>query len=219
MKIAELLWPRRCLNCGTAIREAWLCDECLELIRPRMSTLRVQKGFNEISCNVLALNAYGDGWKKSMEDYKFRSAYRLSEGFGYLAAITLREFADIETYDIITFVPMTRKKVRARGYNQAMKLAESVAKELSLPCEMLLDKVKDNRTQHTLSRKERQKNVIGVYGTINENIKDKKIILIDDIITTGATLRECCSVLLEAGALEVTCLCMAYEERKHNAES
>ena len=216
-KFSRLFWPLKCYNCGEVVTEGYMCEECLEKILPRTMTIDVPfkenpGGFTEtVPVKVIALNAYSGGWKKSMEEFKFRSAYRMSSGFAWLSFLTLRELADIETYDIIGCVPMTEKKRRARGYNQAELIARSLSEEADIPYEPLLRKIKENRTQHNLSAEERRLNVIGVYGAGTEKlIENRKIILVDDIITTGATLRECCSVLLNAGAAEVLCLCPAY---------
>ncbi len=113
---------------------------------------------------------------------------------------------DPKEYDVITFVPMHPMRQVTRGYNQSELLARQLSKELNIPCEALLIKIKNNLAQHELSAKERKKNVKGVYQAINqEKIKRKNILIIDDVITTGHTLGECCRMLEKAKAGKITC--------------
>ena len=98
-----------------------------------------------------------------------------------------------------------------RGYDQSYLLARETCRHWSVAPETLLQKTKDNVAQSSLSsREERQKNVVGAYVAVNEDkIKGQRILLIDDILTTGATLREAARVLREAGAEKVICATLA----------
>ena len=120
-----------------------------------------------------------------------------------------KSFSNIH-FDAITSVPISAKRCKLRGYNQSELLARAAAKQLNLPyCEYLIKTV-DNKEQHKLNEKQRQKNVAGVYKPIREGqIVGKSILLIDDIVTTGATLRECASVLLQSGAGNISCAAIA----------
>nr|WP_286166976.1 phosphoribosyltransferase family protein [Clostridium sp. D33t1_170424_F3] len=100
--------------------------------------------------------------------------------------------------------------MRARGYNQSALVAKEAAQLLKLPYRVILEKYKENRIQHELDRRNRAKNVRGVYRFLpGEEITGKRILLIDDIMTTGATLQECADVLLCHGAASVLCAVIA----------
>jgi len=107
--------------------------------------------------------------------------------------------------DIITWVPLSRKRLRRRGYDQARILAEETAKRLGLPCVRLLEKRIDTRPQSGIGNAQmRQKNASGVYVCCDpENAAGRQILLIDDIVTTGATLSECAAMLKKAGCAGV----------------
>ncbi len=205
-KIRQLLYPQKCLNCGEAIERGSLCDDCLLKIKPNEMSIDLD---GKTTLRVISSQSYTDGFRDSVQAFKFSGAYRMSDDFAELMRLNLEEW-EIKA-DIITFVPMTKSRERERGYNQAQKLAESLSEKIGLPCMKLLTKNRNNLVQHSLNAKERKKNVIGVYDFSSENyIKDRTIVLVDDIITTGATISECAKVLYESGAKEVFGICAAY---------
>ena len=111
-----------------------------------------------------------------------------------------------EKPEIITFVPARKKSIRERGYNQSELLAKYLSQRLDVPCCNLLVKVKDNLIQHDLSAQQRKLNVLDVFGLNPEfDVKDKSILIVDDIVTTGSTLHECIEVLRKHGADKVLC--------------
>ena len=107
--------------------------------------------------------------------------------------------------DMITWVPLSRRRLRKRGYDQARILAEETAKRLGIPCEKLLKKKIDTRPQSGIHDAEaRRNNAKGVYVCCApEKAKGRRVLVIDDIVTTGATLSECASELRKAGCAEV----------------
>ena len=111
--------------------------------------------------------------------------------------------------DIVTWVPLSRSRLRRRGYDQARLLAEEVAAGMDLPCDALLRKTVNNPAQSgRASAAERRQNVKGVYE-VTENPEGLRIILVDDLVTTGATLSEAAGELLGAGAEAVVGLTLA----------
>ena len=106
--------------------------------------------------------------------------------------------------DVVTFVPMTAKKERRRGYNQAHLLAEETAHLLNLPLRPLVLKVKESKTQHELTRAERLENLSGCFRLAEgAEVKDLSVLVIDDVITTGSTLSALAKVLKRRGAAKV----------------
>ncbi len=113
-------------------------------------------------------------------------------------------------YDLVTSVPLSENDYKQRGYNQARLLAKAFAKEISLPYAETLSKVYETKTQHTLSKTERTGNLLGIFEPFIGDISGgRRIILVDDVKTTGATLDECAKTLMIAGAAQVICVCAA----------
>lgn len=111
--------------------------------------------------------------------------------------------------DIIVFVPMTQKEEKKRGFNQSALLAYEVGGRLNIPVLPALVKIKDTSAQKELHGKERAINLEGAFSCAFEQVKNRRLLLIDDIFTTGATANECAKVLLKAGAREVNVLTSA----------
>ena len=148
--------------------------------------------------------------REALLNYKFHGSQSRCTGFGDVLAQAAAEHFGGE-FDLVTYVPVSKKRKQERGYDQSYLLARETCRHWSVAPERLLQKTKDNVAQSSLSsREERQKNVVGAYVAVNEDkIKGQRILLIDDILTTGATLREAARVLREAGAEKVICATLA----------
>ena len=119
-------------------------------------------------------------------------------------------------FDLLVPVPSRPKKVRARGYNQSALLATNCPNAPASPVsETALVKTRDTRAQHDLSAEERQVNLSGSFRASESEVSGKRILLIDDVLTTGATARECIGALRAAGAQSVDLLVLAVTS--HNA--
>lgn len=119
-------------------------------------------------------------------------------------------------FDTVTWVPVSRKRLRQRGFDQSRLLAASLCVDWHVAPVETLRKAVDNPAQSGLTDAEhRRANVLGVYEALPENVRDKRLLLIDDIVTTGSTLTECVRVLREAGAADVVCLTLARTEEEH----
>jgi ComF family protein len=143
--------------------------------------------------------------------FKFRDMPGYGEAFGRILAATIRkELSD--RYDLITWVPVSPKRLKQRGYDQAMILGKAAALELGAVAVGILQKIQNNPAQSSLeSAKERKRNVRGVYTVKDpELVREKRILLIDDVVTTGATLEEASRTLLRAGAKSVVCAALAH---------
>ena len=137
-------------------------------------------------------------------------AYQAAEGYGELLARCAAEELGGQ-FDTVTWVPVSKKREHERGYDQAYLLAKETARHWGIEPMRLLRKTRNNAAQSGLSSAaERRGNVLGVYEAENtDRIRGAKILLIDDILTTGATLGECVRVLREAGAADVVCATLA----------
>ncbi len=127
-----------------------------------------------------------------------------------------KELAD--RYDVITWVPISAARKRTRGFDQAMLLAYTIALELQDVALETLRKIVHNEAQSNLSGAAlRRKNVSGVYEVVDASlVHGKRVLIVDDILTTGSTLSECATALLSAGATEVVCAVLARSDTGSN---
>ena len=107
--------------------------------------------------------------------------------------------------DLITWVPLSKRKLRRRGYDQAELVAKELSKIMGIPLVCTLKKIRNNKSQHTIKNEaQRRANVIGAYESIEDiDIWNKNVLLVDDVLTTGSTLSECARTLKVAGVNEV----------------
>ena len=199
----EMLFPRRCPFCGTVVGKKLLCDRCRKKLvqqEPAMITLS--------GAQCAAPMFYEDAVRRAILRFKFKRRMGSLPCFGLLLAqCAAQEFSG--QFDTVTWVPVSKKRLRQRGYDQAQLLARSMCRYWQTKPERLLCKTVDTPPQSGLKRaEERRANVLGVYETA-QSVYGKRILLVDDILTTGATLRECVRVLNEAGAADVLCLTLA----------
>ena len=126
-----------------------------------------------------------------------------------LAMKLLREYPD--GFDVLTWVPVSRLRRLRRGYDQVELLAKAVGAELGMTPVPMLKKIRNNRPQSRLdSASARRANVLGAYKLLDgAQANGKRVLLLDDILTTGATAGECARMLLSAGAKEVHCAAVA----------
>lgn len=146
--------------------------------------------------------------ERLLHAFKFGRHDFLDDGLASLLDETLRLRGDV-AFDAVVAVPMAPAKERRRGYNQAELLARALARRTGIPCDAtLLAKSGDHDTQSKLTRRERAANVKGAF-TASAAAKGKSLLLIDDICTTGATLRACATQLRRAGAERVCAIAVA----------
>ena len=210
--LLDLFFPPKCVFCSRVLSKAgdgW-CDRCTESL-PFADNRGRQDGDYFDFC--IAPLYYRGQVRKSILRYKFRGAAAYAEIYGKLLADCIREEPDAG-YDLISWVPLSGKRKRARGYDQAMLLALAVALELGDVAVAALEKPQDVQAQSELGDKnERSANISGAYIVPDpELVYGKSILLIDDVVTTGSTLSECAKELLSAGAARVVCAALARSE-------
>ena len=206
--ILDLLFPPKCIFCSKILSagEYW-CEDCAGSLLLTADGGRQAGEFYEF---CLAPLYYTGSVRKSVLRYKFRGARGYADAYGKILASCIREHLDVE-YDIISWVPLSRKRKRERGYDQAFLLASAVAEELGQDVAETLTKPKNIGPQSELKGKdERVENISGAYEVSDlQFIKNKCILIIDDIVTTGSTLEECAKELIKGGAKKVVCAALA----------
>lgn len=211
-RILQLLYPGRCAFCHKFTDDgAIICKSCPDKL-PYTEFDAVRQ---ELSPKFFCYSPlYYEGMvRESVLRFKFNGATGYSEIYGKLLAKCIDENGVF--CDIITWVPLSRRRYRSRGYNQTELIAKEISRINGIPCVSLLKKTRHNKAQSgTGDLAKRRENVKGVYAPLSPGlIKGKRILLVDDVVTTGSTLRECAAVLSKCGAAGVTALALA---RKRN---
>lgn len=206
--ILELLFPPKCILCRKVLErgETDLCRSC-RVEAPVCVKNNLTFSFLD---SWLAVWYYDGYIRESLRRFKFGHARHYATGYGRLLAMRLlTEYP--EGFDVLTWVPVSSLRKLRRGYDQVELLAKAVGRELGMEPVPTLEKIHNNHPQSRLSgQAQRRANVLGVYRAIDRNaVCGKRVLLLDDIITTGATAGECARVLLTAGAKEVHCGCIA----------
>ena len=202
--LPELFFPSRCAFCGK-LREDGVCPAC-EAKLPRLKkTLLTDQPYGK--CAV-PLRYEGEA-REALLTLKFRGGQYAARGLGALLARCAAEELSGE-FDCVTWVPVSSRRLRERGYDQAYLLAREAARLWDAKPANLLAKHRDNPPQSGLNAAERRANVLGAYHHVSPGVlSGARVLLIDDIVTTGATLSECVRTLLDGGAESVVCACVA----------
>lgn len=205
--LLSLLYPKKCPFCRKLIDEKRLiCPSCSAKLpfiyeRPPRSFDFVDECYSCLE--------YKDSVRESIHRYKFGAAAAYAENYSEFLTKCIDENGI--SCDIITWVPLSRRRLRKRGYDQARLLAENVAAARGLECLPLLRKIRNNKAQSGISGEaERKRNVFGAYALCGDiSLEGKHVLVIDDVVTTGSTLSECARILKKAGAYRVTALTVA----------
>lgn len=201
-RLTALLFPPKCVLCGCVLekQELDLCRIC------RMDTPEYpnRKKSPQFLDSFAAVWYYEGNARKSLLRYKFHNARSYAPAYGRLLAMKLMQ-THPEGFDAVTWVPVSRRRKLRRGYDQVELIARAVGAELGIQPRPLLKKIRHNRPQSGISDPaQRRANVLGVYQLLpGQELTGQKILLLDDILTTGATAGEAARVLLSAGAKEV----------------
>ena len=156
---------------------------------------------------------YEKGAKDALLHLKFQGRASAAEPLGELIARCAAEQFGGE-FDTVTWVPVSRRRLRSRGYDQSRLLAEAACRHWGVKPVKLLKKTVDTPPQSGIrAAEERRANVLGVYEAVAPHVWGRRILLIDEVVTTGATLTECARVLRECGAAEVLCLTLCRAAR------
>ena len=197
--LLQLLFPPKCILCGRLLesRETDLCQAC-RADGPECIQTRAKFPFLD---TWTAVWHYEGLVRKSIHRFKFRGRRHYAKSYGRLLAMKLSQ-QHPEGFDILTWVPTGKLRKLTRGYDQVELLANAVGSELGMAPMPLLKKIRNNRPQSGIKGEaQRRANVLGAYRVIDPAaVYGKRIVLLDDVITTGATAGECARVLLTAGA-------------------
>jgi len=221
MGLVDLIFPKKCVACGSF--GDYVCAECINKFpevkhqKCSMCEGRSVTGRTHKRCEkglgmdgLVGVFRHTGVMRKMINKYKFSYVYDL---VGDLSEAMI-SFGDMEilaknNFSLVTCVPLHMSRLKKRGFNQSALIAERVAKYLRIPFnENVLERVKNTRVQSGLVRKDRVKNINGAFRLV-EDVQGKKVLLVDDVWTTGSTMREGVRVLKRNRAKEVWGLVLA----------
>ncbi len=206
--LLDLLFPPKCVFCHRLLErdEADVCNDCARKLLHMDASERSGEFF---SVCVAAL-PYEEPVRSSIHRYKFSGRQEYARTYAPLLTACVCERLS-GRFDLVSFVPVSAKRRRKRGYDQAELLARETAALLDVPVCAVLKKTRHNPAQSSLHEAAARKaNVLGAYRAKNESeFADRRVLLIDDVVTTGATFSECSRILLTAGAKEVVCAALS----------
>ena len=206
-RIFEWLFPRKCVLCRGFLgkEETDLCRAC------RLDQPEYRYGKKKVPhiSDLTAVWMYQGHAASSLKRYKFANARHYAPVYGRLLA--MRIMSDLPRADLITWVPVSAKRLRQRGYDQVELLAQAVSAELGIPAVKALEKFRDNQANSGLKDPaERRANVLGVYRPVQpEAYRGKRVLLLDDIVTTGNGMARCTKLLRHAKCRAVYALAVA----------
>ena len=208
--VLDLLFPPKCVFCGKVLDtgEDGLCARCQREL-PWLTD-----GEAELTGEFFSLCAaplrYQDKVRDSVRRYKFKGRRGYHKLYGRLVAQCVHDHL-AGRYDLITWVPLSPQRKKERGYDQAFLLASAAALELGEVAVETLRKERNADPQSGLTEDaQRRANVLGAYTPVDpELVAGKRVLLIDDVVTTGSTLSECARTLRTMGAAAVVCAAVA----------
>ena len=219
-----MMSPRICLVCDNLIGDSMgnyshICITC-ELALPEApnSNLAFDRFLRNFDTDNIAItNVYGLFSAQEYTDYlhiihglKYYGFLSIGKQFGKKLGEKISTESDIN-YSAIVPVPLHPAKKRERGFNQSNIIAKTISKQIGVPLINMVRRDIYTQTQTKLSKVERQSNVEDVFKLRSSNfpLRNANILVIDDVLTTGATINATASVLLSAGARQVDCACLA----------
>lgn len=225
----NLLYPMRCYSCGKdlgALDEYGVCEACVSRIKknPAPYCRLCGRPMEKISClcaeckktaphfdRAYSAYLYEGVLKELIHKFKYNGKIRLSRLLSRQMAEFIEDNGNIlKDVDLITCVPLQNSRLRERGFNQSRILAVDISGRAGIPFADTLEKRVSTRHQNELSRDDRLANLKDAFAIrAKSDVYGLAVLLIDDVMTTGATLSECSKVLRDAGAGEVRCLTLA----------
>ncbi len=186
----------------------YICEKCvgeIDYYKNSILSLNLPVGIENYCDGILCVGRYSDCLKEAVRRFKFSNKSSYYRAFGKLLALKIENTRQLVSFDIIVPVPLHISRQKQRGYNQAELMADQIAKTIKIPCRKnLLIKSSATKSQSMLKRTERLLNLEDAFVVVDDGlITNKNILLIDDIVTTGSTVNQCCKALKQAGAESV----------------
>lgn len=203
----DLIYPRRavCMGCGSAIgmEMDWLCPDCRKALARSWVGAFMESDLDGAAAAYVYRGPAGNMTRR----LKYQGLYELANPM--VDSMLMAYVQILPTHaDLVTAVPMHPRRQRKRGFNHAEVLALNIARRLELPYVQTLVRTRNTVQQVLLDGAERRRNLLGAFEPAGP-VEDRRILLIDDVYTTGETARQCAKVLRRAGACSVSFLAYA----------
>ncbi len=219
----DFLYPPFCYTCDERLneKEELVCERCWSSFRFYEGGIRIEKkdlmlGAKRNFSDCYAMYYFDDKTLKLIHFFKYYRKSSLSSRIGKDLGEIIKNNNFEKTFDMIISVPLHKTKERERGFNQSCLISEYASSISGLPLsDNIVIRKKNNKSQSQLTYKERIENVRDIFEVkYPEKINGKRIILIDDVITTGLTVNSCCGELKKHRAGEIFCLCVIHPVEK-----
>ena len=209
--LLDIIYPPVCGICDK-INKKNLCKKCEIKIKPYQIN-EIEKIKNKSFDYQIKILKYENIIRDKIINYKFNEKAYLYKTFAKIILKNKKIYGFLKKYDIIMCVPMHIKKKMLRGYNQSELIAKELAKKLQIEKQFNnLIKIKDTKKQSTLTKEQRKTNLKNAFQIKDiEKVKNKKVILFDDIYTTGSTVEECSKVLKRVGVSSIAVVTLAID--------
>jgi ComF family protein len=220
--IAQLVYPLQCWGCGSDLIsiEERICISCHRKLPETFFTGKADNPVEKIFYGRLPIAAATSLYYFSkdsllqhlLHQLKYKGNQELGVHFGKTLGRRLKENNRFDTVNCLTPIPLSNKRIKQRGYNQALSICNGIADILSIPVfDHLIIRRKDNASQTHKNRQERWENMQHLFHLENpELIAGKHLLLVDDVVTTGATLEACGEALLKAPGIKLSIASLAY---------
>jgi ComF family protein len=204
----NLIFPKLCYSCNNTLlkNENIICTKCIVTLPKTNFHFEIENPVSKVFWGrvqiEMATSFYVFSKKSKVQNLLHSLKYKGVKEVGYvvgkLFGADLRNSDYFKKIDFIVPVPLHKNKLKKRGYNQSEWIAKGVSESMDIPINLKsLYRKKDSQTQTKKSRFKRWENVGEIFGIANSDLNDKTILLIDDVVTTGATLEACAQVLIK----------------------
>ena len=222
-RLLDLISPRLCVVCGErlSITEEVICSKC-NLHLPRtgfqrdpQENIMAKMFWGQVPIERATALFYYEAHAETaniLYELKYKDHPEIGETMGRMLARELQRSDFFSGIDGIVPVPLAKKRLRQRGYNQSMEIAKGVSELTGLPIyNKVVKRTRFEGSQTSMGRWERNENVEKVFELIDgENVRGKHLLIIDDVVTTGATVIACAKELIKAGNVRISVLALGY---------
>lgn len=205
----SFFFKKNCLLCSRNTTEL-ICESCynqFQKIKPPFCSVCKSYSIENNICqeckkripifeSVTTIGIYNGLLKSAIYNLKYDGVQKIAQPLGRFLAMKIKDELNYKEIDLVTSIPISKEKLKKRKFNQAELLAYEVAKNLFIPYKEILEREKDTEAQHSLGKKARSENLKDAFTVSKKtNLKNKNILIVDDIFTTGATIQETASIL------------------------
>ena len=211
INVINIIFPQICGFCGKISKEG-LCNQCNIKLKELVQDSIICEDFKDKYFNELIYIFKYEGLiRKLIIDYKFNEKSYMYVGFVKCILKNEKIYKKLQNYDVIIPVPISKKRMKERGYNQSFLIAKELSNKINIDIQTnCLLKTKHIIEQSKLNKEQRKENIQNVYELKNREIlNNKHILLIDDIYTTGNTVNECAKILQQGRPKKIDVLVLA----------